>query len=62
MAKQRRIKARVEINLSQDHLGLSRVFNELVQVEDDNESSSEEEIKALKRRYMLSILYEYSSR
>jgi hypothetical protein len=48
MAKQRRIKARVEIKLSHDHIGLSRVFNELAQVEDDYQLLGEEEIKALK--------------
>lgn len=61
MAKQRRIKARVEINLSEDHLGLTRVFDELVQIEDANTNLSAGEVNALKRRYMLSILYKYSA-
>jgi hypothetical protein len=61
MAKQRRIKARVEINLSEDHLGLTRVFDELVQIEDANPNLSAGEVNALKRRYMLSILYKYSA-
>lgn len=61
MAKHRRIKARVEINLSQDHLGLTRIFSELTQIEDENHLATPDEINMLKRRYMLSILYQYAA-
>lgn len=61
MAKQRRIKARVEINLSEDHLGLARVFDELAKIEDGNKELTAAEVNTLKRRYMLSILYKYSA-
>lgn len=54
------IKARLEINISPDHLGLTRVYNELQSIENRAELNAQE-IKALKRRYLLSILYKYSS-
>lgn len=54
------IKARLEININQDHLGLARVFNEL-QILENRAELNEQEVKELKRRYLLSILYQYSS-
>ena len=59
MAKQKRIKLRLSINLSEDDLGLTRLFKELAVIESDDERLSPDEIQALKRRHLLSILYKY---
>lgn len=59
MATKHIIKVRLEINISQDHLGLTRVFNELKNIEGNPSGMSESDMKSLKRRYLLSILHQY---
>lgn len=59
MAKKHIIKIRLEINISQDHLGLARVYEELKSIEANPGELSDFDLKALKRRYLLSILHQY---
>jgi hypothetical protein len=61
MAKIRKVNLKFQISISEEHLGLSRLFNELSQIEDQNQNKSQTDLHALKRRHMLKLLYDYSA-
>lgn len=59
MSKSRRIKVRLSINLSQDDLGLIRLFHEILAIENDTTLTAVE-VAEITRRHLLGILYQYS--
>ena len=58
-SKSKRIRIRLSINLSQDDLGLVRLYAELAAIENDT-NLTQVEIAENSRRHLLRILYQYS--
>lgn len=58
-SKSKRIRIRLSINLSQDDLGLVRLYDELAAIENDT-NLTQVEIAENSRRHLLRILYQYS--
>lgn len=61
MTNNRKINFKFQMSITEEHLGLTRVFNELAQIEDENKQLSPTDLHALKRRYMLRLLHNYSA-
>lgn len=53
------IKIRFALNLSEDDLGFSRLYQELIEIEDGSQGSTPAAILSAKRRILLKVLHSY---
>lgn len=53
------IKIRFALNLSEDDLGFSRLYQELIEIEDGSQESTPAAVLSAKRRLLLKVLHSY---
>lgn len=53
------IKIRFALNLSEDDLGFSRLYQELIEIEDGSQGSTPAAVLSAKRRILLKVLHSY---